>query len=71
MNLIVKQVISILQNWLLHCDGQLILTDTEVKRLQIKPPPRWKAVKTSTRLGPFDFLEVAFIHEHFAPIPTV
>lgn len=46
------------------------MTDTEVKRLQIKPPPRWEAVKTSTGLGPFDFLEVAFIHEHFAPIPT-
>lgn len=59
MNLTVKKSISILHNLMLHCDGQLILIDSELKRLQIKPPPGPVAVKTSTGLGLFDSLEAA------------
>ena len=59
MNLTVKQAISIPHNLMLHCDGQLILIDSELKRLQIKPPPSPVAVKISTGLGIFDSLEAA------------
>lgn len=53
---------------MLHCDRQLILIDSELKRLQIKLPPS-REVKTSTGLGLFDSLEAAKIHEPSAPIP--
>lgn len=54
MNLTVKPLISILQ----CCDRQLIFIVSELKRLQIEPPPNWE-VKTLTGLGLFDSLEAA------------
>lgn len=55
---------------MLHCDRQLILIDSELKRLQIKLPSS-REVKTSTGLGLFDSSEAAKIHETSAPIPTI